>query len=825
MVHSWTAVVAAMTAASTKQGEGGAGVLPPPFQNSRDSVHGCLRSEILPDWLLGEKGVNIAERRVRFLSEEEDLKSPSQATSSVNRATAHPITMAPKTNKGKEKGKRQRQDDNSIDRNRLITDERFKHVMKGQQNTSIYLAACIVGFFSFETIQFCRADVELMTGAQRSYVPKKAQEEEGGRGRHEDDNSRTIRILNPHRFQSMYTKRDFKMDGRDRYGRSKAQDNDDEESFEGDDELEETSSSDDDDEDLILGDDEDEEEVIEEEDQSSIPVGDSTSRIAVMHLDWDHIKSVDLLVLFQSFLPPGHLIKAVTTYVSQFGKERMKTEAKYGPVSLWSQKGGKAKKKKEEDGEDEEEQPISEVSLRRYEKERLKYFYAVVECDDVAAARHVYRECDGVDIGGSGNQLDLRYIPVGMSFDKGDIRDRAIEVPHDYNAPEFFTRALSHSKEKKMNEGETAWERRMRERKQRKEQRKKAAAAREGTGGKGGYDDDGYDDDEEAIQEHLQGDPFFAGFLSESKNKARKTKRRDAEEEGEEEATAAAAVGGGGEDTDDKIRATEMQRERQRAAMELLTMDEDDDEAKGYSLRELERAFEEEQQKGGGGGKKQKKKKKKKKKKGNKSEGDGDGGDDSYGGDDAAALMRSRKDEFEMDVQDPRFKNLYNNPLFAIDPTSPHFKKTKGTQQLIEERRKRFIQKSTQDTAQANKAAKQSESSKDNAEKTVTKKNKKKSLRDPALLSIIGRVKASAARARKKEEIRETKNNNKKKMKKKKTKDGVGASNSGSSSHHDPDGEAQQLANSSAKKMKGKTAASKNKKKKKKKKKKKSLNE
>ncbi len=39
-----------------------------------------------------------------------------------------------------------------------------------------------------------------------------------------------------------------------------------------------------------------------------------------------------------------------------------------------------------------------------------------------------------------------------------------------------------------------------------------------------------------------------------------------------------------------------------------------------------------------------------------------------------------------MDVEDSRFKAIYNNPLYNIDPSAPEYKKTKGTEALVEEK-------------------------------------------------------------------------------------------------------------------------------------------
>lgn len=40
-------------------------------------------------------------------------------------------------------------------------------------------------------------------------------------------------------------------------------------------------------------------------------------------------------------------------------------------------------------------QGFDQKKLRMYEKERLKYCYAVIDCDSKKTADEVYKECDG----------------------------------------------------------------------------------------------------------------------------------------------------------------------------------------------------------------------------------------------------------------------------------------------------------------------------------------------------------------------------------------------------------------------------------------------
>uniref|UniRef100_A0A0E0I0J5 Uncharacterized protein n=1 Tax=Oryza nivara TaxID=4536 RepID=A0A0E0I0J5_ORYNI len=158
---------------------------------------------------------------------------------------------------------------------------------------------------------------------------------------------------------------------------------------------EESSSSDDDD------DDEDEE---EDDDDEVYSVGSDiahylmgrhdvtpmidkeTHRLAVVNMDWDHIKAVDLYMVMTSCLPKGGRVLSV-------------------------------------------------------------YYYAVVVCDSSATANHLYMNLDGTELLKTSNVFDLQFIPDSMEF-KHPARDVATEAPPSYKEPNFETRALQHSKVK-----------------------------------------------------------------------------------------------------------------------------------------------------------------------------------------------------------------------------------------------------------------------------------------------------------------------------------------------------------------------------------------
>ena len=42
-----------------------------------------------------------------------------------------------------------------------------------------------------------------------------------------------------------------------------------------------------------------------------------------------------------------------------------------------------------------------------YERSRLRYYYAIVECADVSTARHLYNDCDGMEFEHSASRQGL----------------------------------------------------------------------------------------------------------------------------------------------------------------------------------------------------------------------------------------------------------------------------------------------------------------------------------------------------------------------------------------------------------------------------------
>ena len=202
--------------------------------------------------------------------------------------------------------------------------------------------------------------------------------------------------------------------------------------------------------------------------QTDVPLGEVTERIAVVNLDWDNIRAEDLMAVFSSFVPTGGRVSKVAVYPSEFGKERMEREETEGPPKeIFASSGeGQGERGFDEDEEeevdsDEEEEKIKQsilkndegeefnsTELRKYQLERLRYFYAILTFSTKEAAKHVYDLVDGAEYLSSANFFDLRFVPEDTDFSDDKPRDECTRIPDGYKPNDFVTDALQHSKVK-----------------------------------------------------------------------------------------------------------------------------------------------------------------------------------------------------------------------------------------------------------------------------------------------------------------------------------------------------------------------------------------
>ncbi|KAK7543181.1 pre-rRNA-processing protein ESF1 [Phyllosticta citricarpa] len=187
---------------------------------------------------------------------------------------------------------------------------------------------------------------------------------------------------------------------------------------------------------------------------------EATARIAVVNLDWDNIRATDLMAVASSFTPAEGRILKVTVYPSEFGRERMEREELEGPPREIFSKKKKDDSDSEEDSDSEDErikqdllqedkgEEFDSKALRQYQLERLRYYYALVECDSAATARYLYDNMDGREYLSSANFFDMRFVTDDVSFDEDKPRDECSRVPDGYKPNEFVTDALTHSRVK-----------------------------------------------------------------------------------------------------------------------------------------------------------------------------------------------------------------------------------------------------------------------------------------------------------------------------------------------------------------------------------------
>ncbi|KAI0695164.1 hypothetical protein BC835DRAFT_1273760 [Cytidiella melzeri] len=487
----------------------------------------------------------------------------------------------------------------------------------------------------------------------------------------------------------------------------------------------------------------------EHEKDDPAPEADRTRRLAVVNLDWDHVRAIHLYKVFSSLLSPTGAANAYTSsrpadtnkgkgvasrivrgkvlsvrvYPSEFGKERLAREEKEGPPAELFKAG--------ENGDDDKGRDLHETSngddynedaLRKYQLDRLRYYYAIVDCDSVQTASYLYDELEGTELERSANVFDLSFVPEEMNFND-EFRDEATgELNVPYKGLEFVTDALRHSRVKltwdEDDPERTLVTRRAFSRKEIDENDFKAYLASSSeseaeedpshpkknkdrdrlralllSGGddalpegwdKGG-DDGGADTDMEIT---------FTPGLSESKGKGedettldkyqrkmkeKKKKRKDEMKQktheqkvdnkkvkkGIEDDFFAADVDSDGEkavvdaDEEDVSPARKTQSTAEELAL-IAASDNPNGEAKHFDMKAVLKA------------EKSKGKKRKGKKKGKDVDEE-----------------KEIQEDFAIDVKDDRFTALHEDHTFAIDPSNPHYKKTKSMSALLEERSKR----------------------------------------------------------------------------------------------------------------------------------------
>lgn len=448
---------------------------------------------------------------------------------------------------------------------------------------------------------------------------------------------------------------------------------------------------------------------------------EATHRLAACNMDWDRIRALDLMVLFNSFLPPGGIIKSVAIYPSEFGKQRIKEEEIKGPTELVDPN---TEELKDED-DNEEGSNYHMEKLRQYQLNRLKYYYAIISFDNVNSANKIYTECDGMEYESSAIKLDLRFVPDSMEFDDEpkEICDKLPEV-NKYQ-PRFFTNtALQQAKvdltwdetdpnrievtqklstgkideltkedlqnylassseedsEKETEELEDFEE----ERGSKEDMINKYKALLQDIESKEKSEKDKdvemeiswginlKNKTEKLVKDKSNQDMTpFEQYLEKKKEKRKEKKKQKKEQDDDSDMPSDI-------DINDPYFAEELNNpefkkpkkqtdkleedddEQKQKELELLLMNNDDDEnKKHFSLKKIQES------------ESTKKKKWKNKKK---------------------DTEERAEDNFKVNINDDRFSALFTSHLYNIDPTDPNFKKTKGMETLVSEKLKRRLE-------------------------------------------------------------------------------------------------------------------------------------
>mmetsp|Transcript_103626 Transcript_103626/g.302432 ORF Transcript_103626/g.302432 Transcript_103626/m.302432 type:complete len:677 (+) Transcript_103626:76-2106(+) len=434
--------------------------------------------------------------------------------------------------------------------------------------------------------------------------------------------------------------------------------------------------------------------------EPDVPKGDASRRLAIMGCDWDHVSAGDLLVMLRTYLSSKEARKGsgalrtgsvdtVRVYPSDYGLEQMAKEAESGPAMT---------AKESEDGFTEEDEATEMENVRRYQLERMKYHYAVAECDSPATASWLYDHMDGLESNGiSSTLLDMRFVPDDVKFPHPPTSE-ASELPKKYQGPVVQRSTLQASKVKCMWDETPAQRKRdlMKKRFSAKEIQEMDLNAYLASTSEEEGDDNGADalrslvrdeDDspvsgneladsdgkeefgdmeatfslqasklEEELTEKVKtiGSKVHTLRAEEDKPKSawqqyldrRKATRKERRAKAKAERLAAKQ---GGEVPPDEAGQDGQVDETSRGDLELMATDENDD--RGFNLRQAQRAAHQ------GGSKQQR--------------------------------QTEAEGSFKVDVNDPRIARVFSSADFEIDPTNPEFRRSEGMANVLKKKRQR----------------------------------------------------------------------------------------------------------------------------------------
>ena len=160
---------------------------------------------------------------------------------------------------------------------------------------------------------------------------------------------------------------------------------------------------------------------------------EATHRLCLKHMQWDKVTPRDIYVLASSFVPANGTLRRVTIYPSEEGVAKLPQDERAGPsvigdldslaekdgVTEWPGEG-RGKGVPVEDLEADLSLPKAKRlnMCRRYEIERLGFFYAILDFDSSDSANAVYEAIDGNEYESSGCRIDLYFVEDARQVDK-----------------------------------------------------------------------------------------------------------------------------------------------------------------------------------------------------------------------------------------------------------------------------------------------------------------------------------------------------------------------------------------------------------------------
>ena len=446
---------------------------------------------------------------------------------------------------------------------------------------------------------------------------------------------------------------------------------------------------------------EEEDEVEETEADLGIPEtplvdNAETARLALKGLVWETLKAKDVFAIMTSFLSKGNILETekpvarVRIFQSEFGKEKMQRDKERGAPY---------------DAKDPED--IRHAKYRAWLREKSMYFFAIVDCEDKVVADRIYEEFDGTDVSWAIDGMQISFVPDDLVI-PGEPTDTCEEFPKRYTPPAAFKNYLQTT-----TVDETAWDEDPPDRTRffKKLFTEKEVLEMEYKN----YVKVSSDEEESSVEAIAEFElPEFA--------------RDRADEEAESVFDASGNVVTAASLTEDNL---EVYRKRLLEGVDSEDADSDSEDIRLVQEKaestdvsdseEMRRAFaahdmgieepeavDAAEGKGEGDGRKRKRfplvgqelSEEEEEEEDEKpvAPPSSDSEDDfkmkgPKRGKKKAKRRRDQQDTFNLDTEDPRFQAVYEEPEFALDPTSPEFRNNQATQTMLKTKKKRRVKK------------------------------------------------------------------------------------------------------------------------------------